>query len=198
MNQLSLVTPKAWRAEWYLVLVVLGLGVAFWPSSERTTVTQAVLEDARKHDAVELVSRGRGLDDRQPLSIGTMPIQSIAVGQRVLGEDPLIDDAERAGWVEPQWDQWLQISLVMRKDTGDELRIELLRPEEWLTERWQYVASRPEGWCVTALNAEPVEDANTGLEPLLDQCGPPWRAYRQEMAVLRPWSLLPRAMSLWG
>ena len=159
MSQSLNTRQKNGRAEWYLVLVALGLGFAFWPSSERSSVTQAVQEEAREHGAVELVSRGRGLDERQPpLSIGTMPIQSIAVGQRVLGEDPLIDDAERAGWVEPQWGQWLQISLVMRKDTGDELRIELLRPEEWLTERWQFVASRPEGWCVTALDDEPGED----------------------------------------
>ena len=87
MDQNSKATPKAWRAEWYLVLVALGLGFAFWPSSERSSVTQAVQEEAREHGAVELVSRGRGLDERHaPLSIGTMPIQSIAVGQRVLIE----------------------------------------------------------------------------------------------------------------
>ncbi|MDM4019405.1 polymorphic toxin-type HINT domain-containing protein [Roseiconus lacunae] len=69
----------------------------------------------------------------------TKPIEEIRVGDRVLSRNPEVTDAERARWQDPDWEDWLHLRLVMAKDDGSELHIELLRPESWVLERLSYV-----------------------------------------------------------
>ncbi len=45
---------------------------------------------------------------------------------------------ERAGWVEPRWEEWLQLSLLLPKDDGSNLEIEILRPEWWVVQQFQF------------------------------------------------------------
>ena len=70
----------------------------------------------------------------------TKPIEKIRVGDRVYAHNPEVDEAERAAWAEPDWNDWLHLSLVMPKEDGSELQIELLRPESWVMEQVSYIA----------------------------------------------------------
>ena len=179
-------SSKRWwqyRDEWWLVVAVLGLLFAFWPVADSPSAAshQQGQRVVGADSAIELVSKST--PKNLPANVGTMPIEAIEVGQRVLGRDPLIDDAERAQWTEPDWQHWLKLSLVMRKETGDELQIEMLRPEAWLMERWQFVADRPLGWCVVSASRDNDKVSDDQLSLLLAQCGPPWRTYRQQIAA---------------
>ncbi|MEO1530449.1 MAG: polymorphic toxin-type HINT domain-containing protein [Planctomycetota bacterium] len=79
---------------------------------------------------------------RNSLGYTTKPIEEIQVGDRVFAQNPLVADAERATWVEPDWNEWLHLSLVMPREDGSELKIELLRPESWALEQVSYIAGK--------------------------------------------------------
>lgn len=92
----------------------------------------------------QLVSLLRPLPMARPNpSVGTRPIQSIRVGERVMAHNPEVSDDERVSWAEPNWSDWLHLSLVMpiggSSDDGLELNIELLRPESWVLEQVSYL-----------------------------------------------------------
>jgi hypothetical protein len=59
----------------------------------------------------------------------TVPIKDIQLGFRVAGRDPLPYEAEVC---DPEPETWRQINLHMLKQDGRSLRIELLRPLEWI------------------------------------------------------------------
>lgn len=65
----------------------------------------------------------------------TKPIQDLRVGDRVLARNPEVSDSERAEAIEPDPATWRQVSLVMQKPDGSDLRIEMLRPVDWLAEQ---------------------------------------------------------------
>ncbi|WP_436717016.1 HNH/ENDO VII family nuclease [Roseiconus lacunae] len=68
-------------------------------------------------------------------SASTKPIEEIRVGDRVLARNPEVSDAERQHWRDPDWNDWLHLSLIMSKPDGSKVNIELLRPESWVLER---------------------------------------------------------------
>lgn len=65
----------------------------------------------------------------------TKPIQDLRVGERVLARNPEVSDSERAEAIEPDPATWRQVSLVMQKPDGSDLRIEMLRPVDWLADQ---------------------------------------------------------------
>lgn len=70
---------------------------------------------------------------------GTKPIEELKVGDRVLANNPEITSLERSTWQEPDWSDWIQLSLEMPKPDGSELNIELLRPETWVQQQLGYL-----------------------------------------------------------
>ncbi len=74
----------------------------------------------------------------KPIST-TRNIEDIRVGDRVLAKNPEISAAERASWEEPDWSQWMKLSLLMPKPDGSELSIQILRPEDWVISQIRFV-----------------------------------------------------------
>ena len=104
--------------------------------------TETELRSGDERSAKRLVSLHSDPDSPKPtgiVGVGTRPIEQIKVGDRVMARNPEVSDAERASWTEPDWNQWLHLSLVMPKEDGSELKIELLRPESWLLDQVSYV-----------------------------------------------------------
>jgi hypothetical protein len=59
------------------------------------------------------------------------PIESIALGERVAGRNPLRDEVDES-LADPVAQTWRAVRLTMRKESGQQLDIELLRPLEWI------------------------------------------------------------------
>ncbi|MDM4015897.1 AHH domain-containing protein [Roseiconus lacunae] len=84
-------------------------------------------------------------------SASTKPIEEIRIGDRVLARNPEVSDAERQHWHDPDWTDWLHLSLIMSKPDGSEVNIELLRPESWVlgrvsfaTDNWNLSGACPD------------------------------------------------------
>jgi len=58
-----------------------------------------------------------------------VPIERVQVGDRVIGTNPIHEEAEQ---VEPDPESWRKLSFQMRKEDGLPLWIDLLRPLEWI------------------------------------------------------------------
>ena len=117
------------RRSLSLVLLVVA-GVCFWnglPDRLAEDAGNAVVADAQAAVRVPQAE-----PEPSGLNLKTTPIQDIRVGQRVLANNPEASDEERESWVEPDWSQWQQVSLEMPKPDGSLLKIEMLRPTEWL------------------------------------------------------------------
>lgn len=66
---------------------------------------------------------------RAATSVTSQSIETIRLGQRVLGQNPLWEGAEV---VDPDVQSWRRIALRMNLEQGDVLNIELLRPLWWI------------------------------------------------------------------
>jgi len=64
----------------------------------------------------------------------TKPIEQIRVGERVVGENPLLSDSDR-NVPDPDPATWRVIRLRMQKQHGGTLEMELLRPLSWIAAR---------------------------------------------------------------
>ena len=105
--------------------------------------------------------------------VGTRPIEQIKVGDRVMARNPEVTEEERASWEEPDWDQWLHLSLVMPKADGSELKIELLRPESWVLDQMSYVIEEREPESSSNLAPlAPLAGRGAGGEGQNDQASP--------------------------
>jgi hypothetical protein len=109
--------------------------------------------------------------DASPAAAGvkTRAIQDIRVGQRVLAKNPEISNLERrARREEPEFSNWLQLSLEMPKSDGSTLHIEMLRSEEWLRNQLGFVigeVSSGERQGVSPPSVIPAATANANLAP---------------------------------
>lgn len=85
-----------------------------------------------------------------PPAASTRRIESIRVGERVLAENPEIAPEERARWQEPDWQDWLHLTLQMPLPTDQEdadppiLDIEILRPEQWVVDQLGVIVAQDE------------------------------------------------------
>ncbi len=72
-----------------------------------------------------------GFDSQAETSIGT-PIELVRLGQRVLGRNPELSDAQRAAIQPVDPATWRAVSLRMTKPDGSSLAAHLLRPVRWM------------------------------------------------------------------
>ena len=107
------------------VCIAIGMTLFFWPN---TGEPKAVPSQAVNHLASS--------------SARTQPIETLCVGDRVLAHNPEVSQSERDTFVEPDWTEWLHLSLAMPKADGSLLEIELLRPESWVREQMGLVVDR--------------------------------------------------------
>jgi hypothetical protein len=107
--------------------------------------------DSGEHIPTELKTVGLSSDVRRALdldsshALGQIPIERIQVGMRVPARNPEITNDERSGWVEPEWDRWVKLSLDMPKPDGSVLRMELLRSEDWVFSQVGFVVAEKMG-----------------------------------------------------
>ncbi|MFO1064055.1 MAG: polymorphic toxin-type HINT domain-containing protein [Pirellulales bacterium] len=78
-------------------------------------------------------------------SATTRPIEQLKVGDRVLARNPEVTPEERAAYVEPEWSEWVHLSLEMPKPDGYVLSIEMLRPESWVRNQLALVTAKRQG-----------------------------------------------------
>ncbi|MCA9137288.1 MAG: hypothetical protein KDB00_11030 [Planctomycetales bacterium] len=110
-----------------------------WPSAQNATARHRQTDAAADEQLVSLTHAQRDLQQNAPTDHATKPIEQIKVGERVLAHNPEVSDEERASWTEPDWSDWLQLSLVMPKEDGSELKIELLRSEDWVRSQINFI-----------------------------------------------------------
>ncbi|QGJ68592.1 Hypothetical protein PBC10988_2530 [Planctomycetales bacterium 10988] len=70
-------------------------------------------------------------ESTQPDFIRT-PIVDVQVGERVLGRNPEVSEAERAAFIDPDPATWRKLQLQLPKESGHVLDITLLRPLIWI------------------------------------------------------------------
>ena len=107
--------------------------ICFWQS-----LPQHVSQEATTALTPPVSADVSGTFDSQ--ASATSRIQDIRVGQRVLAHNPEVDDETRRSWGdEPDFSQWLQLTLEMPKSDGSTLNIEIIRSEEWVNSQLGYV-----------------------------------------------------------
>jgi Pretoxin HINT domain len=156
------------RHQWALALTITGAMLLCLPSLQRwyassspnSASTNTV--DAPHLNARLTVSRGQG--STSTASAKTRPIESLRVGERVLARNPEVAESERAKWVEPDWNEWLHLSLSMPKDDGTTLEIELIRPETWVRSQMGLIADDAEPSQPTSENSADAVGPVFGFE----------------------------------
>ena len=129
---------------WLASFALAGMVTLLWPSTEDPK--QSVQGSQDDKTATLVVRRDSNLLTRAGYAT-TRPIEQLTVGDRVLAHNPEIRDSQRAAWQEPQWADWLHLSLQMPAGEFESdsepglLKIEILRPEAWLRERMILIVS---------------------------------------------------------
>ncbi len=117
-----------WSGLWAAVaglLVLVGGGLMFHNAGEpaATSLFTAVSASPASNSAPA---------DAGEQHLPAQRIDTIQLGQRLVGRNPIRDEAEL---VEPDPATWRKISLYMTKESGLGLWIDLLRPLSWIDER---------------------------------------------------------------
>lgn len=143
--------------SWLLLFVGLVVGSFL--------LTDQPSSSSNRLDQVETtpVSAASGIE----ANVGHIPIEDIKVGMRVMARNPEISDQERSTWVEPNWEEWFHLSLVMPKPDGAELKIEMLRSEDWIRSQLGYVVGIPEQPVGTAGSTTSFGKENVVPDPSL-------------------------------
>ena len=83
--------------------------------------------------------------ERQQSLTTTRAVEQIRVGQRVLAENPEVDDADRISRPDPDWAEWVHLSMQLPLPGAGSgtVDVELLRPESWLRDHLGLVLSAP-------------------------------------------------------
>ena len=154
--------------------LVLLAGFFFW---------KALPEDVR-NDASESLAAPAAADAPLPASangILTQPIETIRVGQRVLARNPEISDSERQAWgEEPDFSRWVYLKLLMPAEDGSVLKIDLIRPQEWVNSQLGYVVEETD---VGRTNEQ--READPAITPSIDHTA------GSSLRSARPASLVP-------
>ena len=158
----------------------IGLSIAallwFWPQIASSSKLKGHSETNVSAASLEFANH-RG-------SVTSRPIESIRVGDRVLAHNPEVSDNERASWKEPDWSQWLKLSLVMPKEDGSELKMELLRNEDWVRSQVSWVMEEFDKSVIDGANdcrgkpdplVQQIELAEPGLDVPLSPLRPIFR-----------------------
>lgn len=90
----------------------------------------ALIDGGATHaDSSQISSTLTGNDLESDFKLTAIPIEELQVGDRVVGTNPIRDQADE---FEPEPITWRKISLHMQKESGLSLSIDLLRPLEWI------------------------------------------------------------------
>jgi len=117
-----------------IALLVLFAGFCFWQALPKNVSDNAANSLAPSATA----EIGPSFGSRP--EIETQAIETIRVGQRVLAHNPEVERTERLAWgPEPDFSQWLHLTLEMPKEDGSTLTIQMLRPDEWVDSQLSYV-----------------------------------------------------------
>ena len=153
------------RFKWLVRVIGLVIAPLLWffpqimgPSQEQSYSSTSV-------SATRLSSRPAATQ------VTTRPIEELKVGDRVMARNPEVSAAQRANWDEPNWGDWLHLSLIMPNEDGSALKIELLRPESWVLDHVDYVIDLPPDQVTLAAATErpsshKLESKNTNHDQL--------------------------------
>ena len=143
-----------------LIGSLFALAVGIWvihsnPSSQNSVAVKS-------HSGTQVSQTTlRGAQQRKPF--GSKPIEEIRVGDRVLAHNPQVSEAERSSWKQPDWQTWVKLTLLMPKPDGSELKIEMLRSEEWVLNQLGYVVEKTQNTNSASKRVNPV--AHVGTSP---------------------------------
>jgi hypothetical protein len=141
MNGKSTLERLVGISSWTMLFAgLILLGYCYWSQRESPELVASRLETVGLSSDVR-----RALDLDSSHALGQIPIERIQVGMRVPARNPEITNDERSGWVEPEWDRWVKLSLDMPKPDGSVLRMELLRSEDWVFSQVGFVVAEKMG-----------------------------------------------------
>ncbi|MCC9603192.1 HINT domain-containing protein [Stieleria sp. JC731] len=123
----------------FIVCLLVSALAWLWPSAQDATAPHQQSDAATNDQLVSLAHAQRAQQQSPVADHSTKAIEQIRVGERVLARNPEVSNEERASWTEPDWSGWLQLSLVMPKEDGSELQIELLRSEDWVRSQINFI-----------------------------------------------------------
>ena len=134
-------TPRSYRTLAASLLLLVGLTI-----STRLIFGGPVRTEVPASQVAEPVTPTALTSSRSDLDVsngyvGTKPIETLRVGDRVLAHNPEVSQTERDAFAEPNWNEWLHLSLVMPKSDGSMLKIDLLRPETWVRQQIRLVVA---------------------------------------------------------
>lgn len=113
------VVVRVVACTWLLCCVALAVGVLRSHDNKQTPASFA---------ATKLITYPTKLT----AGVATRAIEDIRVGERVLARNPQISDEERKSWTDPDPAQLRHLKLTMPLPDGSELKIDMLRPLDWL------------------------------------------------------------------
>jgi hypothetical protein len=106
-----------------LTVAGVALIASAWP--------KPALQTTRSSELEQLGATPVAVASLERTNQGTLPIEDVSLGDRVEGRNPVREQAEGS---EPDGRTWRAVSMLMRKDDGRWMLIELLRPVEWAEE----------------------------------------------------------------
>lgn len=160
-------------APWLWLGIFLCIAVAIW--NQRVEPTTA----SNTESAWNPVS-ARDRSSVRDTAIDKRPIESMRVGQRVLAFNPKMTPEERLAWQEPDWENWLHLSLVIPKEDGSLLEMETLRSEDWVRSALQPIVSETS----LLLVAEPDSSLNNVSSTEAHMAITPWRGVYRDMLTM--------------
>ncbi|MCA9136514.1 MAG: hypothetical protein KDB00_07140 [Planctomycetales bacterium] len=162
-------------------LTLVAAAAWLWPSAQEATTRHRHPDTASDEQLVSLTHAQRDLQQNAPTDHATKPIEQIKVGERVLAHNPEVSEEERASWTEPDWSDWLQLSLVMPKEDGSELKIELLRSDDWVRSQLNFVVDEKTDAEIT--EASPAGPTSQIAEPTPSVPLSPLRPIYRDLAL---------------
>ena len=114
----------------------------------------------------------------------TRAVEQIRVGERVLAENPEVDDGARMSRPAPDWADWVHLSMQLPLPSigSGIVEVELLRPESWLRDHLGVVLSVRPPVIPTGGSAIEAEGSMSSEEFLA-----PLRGVFHDLAVARHW-----------
>jgi len=170
---------------WLFGCMGIALCLVLWAAPWKSSPNQMTHEQEKSNASVSVDHSKSTNSDSQPSGflpsnsllpdsskldstrLGSAPIESLRVGDRVMAYDPQVTQSERDSWQEPNWDQAIKLTLLMPKADGSELEIEMLRSEQWVMSQLGFLVDQ-----TTEPNAD-LEDkesaSNKSKEPSTDE-----------------------------
>jgi hypothetical protein len=120
----------AWLSRVLTVLMLSCFAAGGWNFAGNTESAASTVSSASTSDAAQTSSTIAELgESSNATGLETQPIETIRLGQRVLGRNPLRHETQSPSVITP--DSWQAVHLTM-KQHGVDYQLSLLRPRSWL------------------------------------------------------------------